>query len=195
MFLSFLQRNRFEEAIAEADRTEELDPLWPGSSGTAAWILYYARRYDEAIRRARRSGTGFAAAYWVMGQAYEEQGRYKEAIEAFQRDVELVGGSSDMADFGHALLAHGYAVGGDRQNAESILNALLKTRQTAYFSAYNIAAIYAGLGDRKNVIKWLQTAEQERDPWVGRLAQDPRFDAYRSLPEVVAVQRKVDTPD
>jgi tetratricopeptide (TPR) repeat protein len=37
---------RHDEAIAEAKRLKELDPLWPNPIG---FLLYSARRYDEAI--------------------------------------------------------------------------------------------------------------------------------------------------
>ncbi len=40
---------RHDEAVAEARRARELDPLSLVSSMIVSWILYFARRYDEAI--------------------------------------------------------------------------------------------------------------------------------------------------
>jgi TolB-like protein/DNA-binding winged helix-turn-helix (wHTH) protein/Flp pilus assembly protein TadD len=192
LFLS--DQGRFDEALREAARTEELDPLWPGSSGSTAWLLYYTRRYDDAIRKAQRAGSDFGPAYWVLGQVYEQQGKYKEAIEAFEQMLKR-DPSPDPSNFGRAMLAHAYAVAGQRAAAQAILNDLLKLRQNAYFSAYNIAAVYAGLGDRRAMVTWLNTANDDRDPWLSRLRFDPRFDAFRSAPEFAELQRKLDTSD
>ena len=188
MFL--LTRGRFDEALHEADRTEKLDPLWPGSSGTTASILVYAGRYDEGERKAMRAGTDFAPAYWVLGQVYEQRGRYKEAVEAFKKDFNVAG----RGDFSEALLAHAYAMDGQKAEAGHLLADMLELHKAAYFSAYNIAVVYLALGDRASAIAWLKKADEERDPWLERMKYDPRFDSIRDLPAVVEVQRNQDIP-
>jgi len=188
MFLA--NRGRFDEALREDDITEKLDPLWPGSTATAAGTLFYARRYSEAERHAQRAGSGFAPAYWVLGQVYEQRGQYKEAVEAFKQDFNMGG----RGDFSESLLAHAYAMDGQKAEAKSLLADMLELRKTAYFSAFNIAAVYLALGDRPTAITWLKKADEERDPWMQRLKIDPRFDSIRALPEVVEIQRKQETP-
>src|SRR6266566_5567160 len=40
---------RFEEAIAEGRRAQELDPLWPTASILVGYIHTFAHRYDDAV--------------------------------------------------------------------------------------------------------------------------------------------------
>jgi TolB-like protein/DNA-binding winged helix-turn-helix (wHTH) protein len=188
MFLA--SRGRFDEALREDDITEKLDPLWPGSTGTTAWTLFYARRYSEAERHAQRAGSGFAPAYWVLGQVYEQRGQFKEAIEAFKKDFSIGG----RGDFSEALLAHAYAMDGQKAEAKTLLADMLELRKTAYFSGFNIAAVYLALGNRPSAIAWLKKADEERDPWMQRMKYDPRLDPIRTLPEVVEIQRKQEVP-
>jgi len=187
----FLQnRGRFDEALREADLTEKLDPLWPGSTSTTAWILVYARRYDQAERKAQRTGSGFFPAYWVLGQIYVQQGKYKEAVEAYRAAAKLSGEGS----FAEALLAHAYAMAGQKAEARALLADLLERHKTAYYSAFNIATVYIALGDTATAIAWLKQADEERDPWLERINVDPRIDSIRSLPAVVEIARRQEIP-
>lgn len=188
MFLS--SRVRFDEALREAELTEKLDPLWPGSSGTTASILFYARRYDEAKRRAERNGSDFPPSYWMLGQVYEQQHKYREAIDAFEKQYDRAG----KGDYSEAFLAHSYAMNGQKAEARALLADMLALRKTAYFSAFNIATVYLALGDRATAIAWLKKADEERDPWLERMKPDPRFDPIRTLPEVIEIQRKQEIP-
>ncbi|MFN2392038.1 MAG: winged helix-turn-helix domain-containing tetratricopeptide repeat protein, partial [Pyrinomonadaceae bacterium] len=45
---------RFDEAFVEARRAKEIDPLSPSVNAQEVWILFYSRRFDEAIERGRR---------------------------------------------------------------------------------------------------------------------------------------------
>jgi hypothetical protein len=67
-------------------------------------------------------------------------------------------------------------------------------RETRYVSAYQIALIYPGLGDSTHTLQWLNQAEQELDPWMVWVRQDPRFEPYRSLPEFAAIEQRAFTP-
>ena len=64
-------QGRIEEALAWAERARELDPL--GNIGiNIGWILFHARRYDEAIRELRSVLSihpDSAFARWYLGFA------------------------------------------------------------------------------------------------------------------------------
>src|SRR5205085_692330 len=47
-------RGRFDEAIAEARKALEIDPLAPVMGTTLSDVLYFSRRYDEAIEQLDR---------------------------------------------------------------------------------------------------------------------------------------------
>ncbi len=66
---------------------------------------------------------------------------------------------------------------------------------TQYCSPYDIAAIYAALGERARMLQWLRTADMELDPkLLQSIRTDPPFDRYRADPEFIAVVDSVGRP-
>ena len=168
---------RFDEAIAEAKRAEELEPLSFISNSHLGWILYFAGRYDEAIAHCKRLldvDPNFFPARRYMGLAYEQKGMYVEAIDQFQQGVKLSGSPLMMS-----LLGHAYAASGKKAEAQRILAELGQQKQR-YVSPYTVATIYAGLGEKDQAFKWLEKAFEERDIWLMNLKVDPLFKPIRS---------------
>ena len=67
-------------------------------------------------------------------------------------------------------------------------------RKKGYSSAYNIAALYADLGDKDQAFRWLNTAYQERDWWLEGLKTYFPLDPIRSDPRFAELVRKVGLP-
>jgi DNA-binding winged helix-turn-helix (wHTH) protein/TolB-like protein/Tfp pilus assembly protein PilF len=169
---------RFDEAIAEAKRTEELEPLSFVASSHLGWIYYLSGRNDEAIEQCRKilemDPSSFPARRY-LGLAYEAKGMYPEAIAEFQTGVKLSGSPLMLA-----LLGHAYAVAGKRTEAQQVLNELQQLQEQRYVSPYTVAAIYAGLNEQESALKWLDKAVEERDIWLMNLKVDPVFSKLRS---------------
>src|SRR5687768_6896753 len=169
---------RFDEAIAEAKRTEELEPLSFVASSHLGWIYYLSGRNDEAIEQCKkileRDPSSFPARRY-LGLAYEAKGMYPEAIAEFQTGVKLSGSPLMLA-----LLGHAYAASGKRTDAQQVLTDLQQLQDQRYVSPYTVAAIYAGLGDKEQTFKWLETAVETRDIWLMNLKVDPVFAKLRS---------------
>ncbi|HXU40043.1 MAG TPA: tetratricopeptide repeat protein [Blastocatellia bacterium] len=168
---------RFDEAIAEARRAQELEPLSFISNSHIGWILYFAGRYDEAIEHCKKLldvDPNFFPARRYLGLVYEQKGMYKEAITEFQQAAKLSGSPLMMS-----LLAHAYAASGNRAEAERLLVELGRQKQR-YVSPYTVATIYAGLGQKDQAFKWLDKAFEERDIWLMNLRVDPLFKPLRS---------------
>lgn len=169
---------RFDEAIAEAKRTEELEPLSFVASSHLGWIYYLSGKNDEAIEQCRKilelDPSSFPARRY-LGLAYEGKGMYPEAISEFQTGVKLSGSPLMLA-----LLGHAYAVAGKKAEAQQVLNDLQQLESQRYVSPYTVAAIYSGLGDQEQAFKWLDRAVEERDIWLMNLKVDPVFAKLRS---------------
>lgn len=169
---------RFDEAIAEAKRTEELEPLSFVASSHLGWIYYLAGDNDKAIEQCRKilelDPSSFPARRY-LGLAYEAKGMYAEAIAEFQTGVKLSGSPLMLA-----LLGHAYAVSGKTAEAKQVLTDLQELQGQRYVSPYTVAAIHAGLGDQDQAFKWLETAIEERDIWLMNLKVDPVFARLRS---------------
>jgi DNA-binding winged helix-turn-helix (wHTH) protein/TolB-like protein/Tfp pilus assembly protein PilF len=168
---------RFDEAIAEAKRTDELEPLSFVASSHLAWIYYLSGQSDRAIEQGHKildlDPTSFPARRY-LGLAYEQKGMYAEAINEFQKGVKLSGSPLMLA-----LLGHAYAVSGKRSEAQQVLNDLQQLQSQRYVSPYTVAAIYAGLNDQEQAFKWLDKAVDERDIWLMNLKVDPVFAKLR----------------
>ncbi len=169
---------RFDEAIASAKRTEELEPLSFVASSHLGWIYYLSGKNDEAIEQCKKildlDPSSFPARRY-LGLAYEAKGMYAEAIAEFQTGVKLSGSPLMLA-----LLGHAYAVSGKRAEAQKVLADLQELQGQRYVSPYTVAAIYSGLGDREQAFKWLETAVEERDIWLMNLKVDPVFAKLRN---------------
>jgi len=169
---------RFDEAIAEAKRTEELEPLSFVASSHLGWIYYLSGQNDNAIEQCRkileRDPSSFPARRY-LGLAYEAKGMYAEAITEFQTGVKLSGSPLMLA-----LLGHAYAASGKTAEAKQVLSDLQQLQDQRYVSPYTVAAIYAGLGEQEQAFKWLEKAVEERDIWLMNLKVDPVFARLRS---------------
>jgi DNA-binding winged helix-turn-helix (wHTH) protein/TolB-like protein/Flp pilus assembly protein TadD len=171
---------RFDEAIAEATRAQELEPLSFSASAHLGWILYLAGESDRAIEQGTKilelDPNAFPALRY-RGLAYEQKGMYHDAISDFQKGVKLSGSPLMLA-----LLGHAYAASGQKVAAQNVLNDLHDLEGRRYVSPYTIAAIYAGLGQKDQAFKWLEKADEVRDIWLMNLKVDPVFKALRSDP-------------
>lgn len=169
---------RFDEAIAEAKRTEELEPLSFVASSHLGWIYYLSGKNDEAIEQCRKilelDPSSFPARRY-LGLAYEAKGMHAEAIAEFQTGVKLSGSPLMLA-----LLGHAYAVAGKKAEALQVLKDLEQLQEQRYVSPYTVAAIHAGLGDQEQAFKWLDTAVETRDIWLMNLKVDPVFAKLRN---------------
>jgi DNA-binding winged helix-turn-helix (wHTH) protein/TolB-like protein/Flp pilus assembly protein TadD len=169
---------RFDEAIAESKRTEELEPLSFTASSHLGWIYYLAGQSDRAIEQCSKilelDPNSFPARRY-RGLAYEQKGMYREAIDEFQKGVKVSGSPLMLA-----LLGHAYAASGQKAEAQRVLNELSDLQNRRYVSSYTVGAIYAGLGDRDQAFKWLEKAYDERDVWLMNLKVDPVFAKIRA---------------
>ena len=178
---------RFDEAIAEAKRTQELEPLYFVASSHLGWILYLSGQNDRAIEQCSRIlalDPNLFPALRYRGLAYEAKGMYPEAIADFQKGVKLSGSPLILA-----LLGHAYAASGKKAEAQRVLGELQDLQGRRYVSPYTVAAIYGGLGDKDQAFKWLEKAYEERDIWLMNLKVDPVFSKLRSdrrFPDLLA---------
>jgi tetratricopeptide (TPR) repeat protein len=179
---------RFDEAIAEAKRAQELEPLSFIGNSHLGWILYLAGRYDEAIAHCKRLqdvDPNFFPARRYLGLVYEQKGMYREAIDEFQQGVKLSGNPLMMS-----LLGHAYAASGKKSEAKGILIDLDKEKQR-YVSPYTVATIYAGLGEKDQAFKWLEKAYEERDIWLMNLRVDPVLKPIRTDERFTGLLRRI----
>jgi TolB-like protein/DNA-binding winged helix-turn-helix (wHTH) protein/Tfp pilus assembly protein PilF len=179
---------RYDEAIAEMKKAENLDPLSLIINADLAELLVLAHSYDESIRQSRKTiemDPNFAVAHNQLGQAYLQKHTYGEAVAELQKAVELSGGSPAFI----ANLARAYVASGKKNKALKLLSDLKKRSNPSYSNASEIAVIYASLGDSDQAMNWLEKGYEERfNPGV---LLRPGFDPLRSDPRFQDLARRI----
>ena len=184
-------QGRIEESLTQSKRALELSPFDILLNIHLGWHYLYARQYDQALDQIEKTvemDKNFAQTYPWLGLILEQKGRYAEAIAAFQKAIRLFPGGSSIAE---AELAHTYAVSGNREEAQKIIAELQELAKSKYVSSFQIAAIYAGLGEKDQAFAWLEKAYEERSDGLVNLNAEQRFDSLRSDPRFTDLARRV----
>jgi len=174
-------QGRLKEALQQATRAAEDDPLSSEGKSVVALAYYYDRKYDEAIREFRdavRFAPTSAQEHLGLGRAYAGAQKFQPAIDELQQAVELSG----QTPFYTAELARTYAAAGRTDQARTML-AMLESRATEpqfYVAPQSIGYIYAALGEEDRAFSLLNKAVEERAPGVLWSKVDPRLDVLHS---------------
>jgi tetratricopeptide (TPR) repeat protein len=186
---------REEEALAEAKRAHQFDPLSPTISFQGGLIHLSARQYDEAIgvcRKVANENPTFVSAHFCLAQAYWGKRMYPQVIEELSAYGQLSGDRNE-SEFASAL-EQGFRSVGWKGALSKGIEIRAAQRKARYESAYDIAQLYADLGDKDQAFRWLNTAYQERSPGLLRLKTDFLLDPLRSDPRFAELVRKVGLP-
>jgi Tfp pilus assembly protein PilF len=173
---------RFDDAIGEARRAIELDPLSAPAGTTLGIRFLYAGRCAPAaaqFSKTLESRPEFGVAHWGIAQCARESGDQAKELDELRRAVELSGNSAYM----RAHLAYGLARAGERDRATAIQRELDAEGRERYASPYHSALIAVGLDDRGTMVRALERAFTDRSGWMVFLAVEPEFAGARQTPE------------
>jgi eukaryotic-like serine/threonine-protein kinase len=169
---------RHEEAIAEAQRAHELDPLNLLTYTVVGDTLFYARRFESSLtpyRKCLELDPTFGAGHTDLARSLEQLGQTNEAIVEFVRGTAGPDGLPRPSS-GLAVL---YARAGRLNDARSTMQAVLELSQKQFVSPYGIASYYAVIGENARALDWLEKAYSERDGTLVWLKVHPRLDGLR----------------
>ena len=187
---------RRDDAITEAKRARELDPLLPIMNFELGLAFYYNRDYDKAIEELQETlalDADFPPAHGELPAAYELKGMYDQAVAGFQKGLAASG--TNEWYFSKSGLGHVYAVSGRTGEARAVLNELTHLSEREYVPADRIALIYAGLGEKDQAFAWLEKAYGERSFNMAWLKVEPRWDSLRDDPRFKAMLKRMNLPE
>ena len=190
-FLSAM--GRFSEALEEAKRAQQLDPLSLSIDTTLAGRYRDLRQYGQSTdlsRRVLELDANFAPAHTALGAAYEEQGIWPEAINEYKK-VTVISGDSPPA---LASLGCAYGRAGNANEARKIIARLLKTSSGRYVSAFDMAAVYASVGDLDRAFGSLEKAYSARESQMAFLSVTRRLDPLRTDRRFANLLRRMSLP-
>lgn len=183
-----LSHGRIDEALAWQQRARQLDPL--GNDGEVGWILFHARRYNEAIRELRtelQANPDSGWAQWVLSFTLICNGRADEAIPTMEKLVFR----SERSPGNVQLLAAAYARAGNRTEALRLIEELKQRRKKGYIPAGAFINPYLALGEYDEAFFWFEEAYKEQSQILQFLKVHPVFDPVRNDPRFVDLQRRV----
>lgn len=184
---------RHAEALTEAKRSRELDPLNLLCNALEGQFLLHAGRTDEALASLRKT-CELEPHFWLgwifESTAYIEKGMFGEAVAAAKRAREF-SGSSHAAAFGVYALAKS----GNQAEARGLLDELLQLSNSRYVPPYVLALAYNGLDnnldERAETFAWLERGYEERDPKMVFLNVEPKWNNLRSDPRFQDLLQRV----
>ena len=177
---------RHDEALVEAKRAQQLDPLAVPVNRTVGWVLYFARRYDEAIEELRKTlamNSEFLGARLVLWWAYIAKGAHDQALADIRREVERPG----LRTIKKLTLAYACAASGNAEEANGILWELEPKLAAEHRLALLSALLFTALDAKDRAFEQLERAYQLREPgllflkvapWADPLRSDQRYDAF-----------------
>ena len=182
-------QGRTDEALDWAQRARENDPIAVSGISTG-WILFQARRYDDAIRELRsvlavRPDT--VEANWYLGFALIGNNQADQAIPVLEKVVSL----SDRSPGAIELLATAYGRAGQRAKALRLLDELKQRQKKTYVPAAAFINPYLALGDYDEAFVWFEKAYQEKSNILQFLKVHPFFDPVRNDPRFIDLLHRV----
>ena len=184
---------RHEEAIAQARRARELDPISVSSNTALGRILFRARKYNDSLTACQKAvalDPNDASPLWWMALSHEQKREFPEALVELERAVKLSG----TGTLSRGLLANAYALAGEKEKALSVLGELKALSKKRYVSPVDMAIVYTGLGDRMSAFSWLEKAYQEHTMRIQELSE-PIFDSLRSDRRSTHLMRRLNLPE
>jgi len=181
---------RLDEALREAKKGRELDPLSPAPSSAVGMMACYQHDYDRAIKELQKTldlDPNFVIAHFYLGKIYFEQGRIEEGRAALQKARDVMGDTPIVI----GVLGYYLAANGDRDGAMKLLDLLNGYSAQRYVPAQPYALIYSGLGENDLAFEWLDKAYEEQSSLLIWLKVDPTFNKLRSDPRFVILLRKM----
>jgi DNA-binding winged helix-turn-helix (wHTH) protein len=185
-------RGRFDEAIAELERAQELEPLSVAINTDLGLVLYLARRFEDAVAQYRAAidlDAGFTDARMGILMAYGEMGMSTQPISDFMRSPEMFGREAA------ATLEAAYLRSGVRGYWRALLDMAESPSSDVYSAPYVRARLHAAVGDVPRSLQWLETARSVRDAGLSLLNVDPGLDALRAEPRFQALVKQVGLAD
>jgi serine/threonine protein kinase len=183
---------RPEEAMAQMERSLQLDPLNEWFHLHHASLLQFAGRDNEAIvqiRKLLRTSPQNPGLHSMLSISLMLKGMYEESLAEMKAAFSCMGDSE-----GVEALTQGYAQS-DYRNAVRSAADLLASRAPKISVNYGmISSLYAIAGENAQALDWLEKGLEERSPHMPYINSYVEFAPLRDEPRFQALLRKMNLP-
>jgi serine/threonine-protein kinase len=181
---------RHEEAVRNARKALELDPVSLMVNTHVALHSYWARRFDKAKEQLRRTldlEASFAPAVSLRAWIRLLEGEAAAAIPEFELALRAGGNFSGLV----AGLGCAQAAAGRTAEAEGTLHRLREPPEGTSVSPRDVGLLLAWLGRRQEALDWLERGLEEHAPWMSFLKVDPVWNGLRDEERFRKIVRKI----
>jgi len=178
---------RFDEGLGHLRRAASLEPSRPALSALIGMVLVYAHHYDEAIVQLEKTlemDPGLPTAHTYLALAHLRLGDFDKATQHLAHVQSHTPGSLGYS-------GQIFALSGRRAEALREIERLIALSRQRYVSGYDVATIYAALGDTDETFAWLERAFEDHSPLILWLPWDAVFDGIRSDPRYAPMVAKL----
>jgi tetratricopeptide (TPR) repeat protein len=186
-------RGEEDAAIAEVERALELDPASLFPNFVLGWMYGVCRRFDEAIAQhllVSRLATDYGLPHLGLGMACAGKGKFADAIAHLTNATQMKCGS-----LLHGQMGYCYAMSGRREEALREIAILKERSESHYVSPVSFAAIYSGLGEYDEALRYLDRAVETRDTSLHLRLLSTEFDNLRSHPRFMELRSQIGLPE
>jgi len=188
-----LVTGRKESALEQLRAALDLDPLsFPIHIDLGAYH-YLAGDYAKALEqfdRAIQLGPREPIAHYERGITLVELGRQDDAVESIAKAMELGGATaSDMTSMRQAFKS-----AGTRGYWTWKRDQLLKAARSRYVTAFELARVYAALGDKDRAFDFLRASADDRESALAGIVVEPHFRGLADDPRYGVMLRRLGLP-
>jgi len=181
---------RYDAAMQEVKTAQQLDPLSLPVSFQASSLLYFNRKYDEAIAELASihdQDPNFTLGYGLLGAVYTKKKMPDKAVDAWLKGSSLEGQTVESAQ----VLRDAFKQSGINGYLRKHIELLQEESKGRYISPYFIAFDYAAMDEKDRAFEFLDKAYNERSSWLVELRVDPIWDLLRSDPRYADLLRRI----
>jgi serine/threonine protein kinase/Tfp pilus assembly protein PilF len=187
---------RFEQALVEAERAENLDPSSIDAAQVKGLVLYYKRDYQgalDALNHAVTLGVDRPGTHLLLSRVHAARGAFEDAIAETKLALSL---SKNEIPGWRAHLVMLTAMAGDQSAATDGLATLIAEleKSSIRLAPEHLGYVHLALGNRSQALTFLEEAVDTRDPDIVFIAVDPRLDPLRSEPRFQQLIQKLGLP-
>jgi len=180
-------RGRLPEALVETQRAQSLEPMSLAFAANVGLIRYFMRDFDAAL--AQLEGLVEAAPQALLARnhlsrVYSAKGEPGKAVQVLEGHPGPMAGS--FSNLGRA-----YALDGQVDAARREIARVEELGQRGFGVGFDLAIVYAALGERELSLAALERSEQDVSQMIGFLNSEPGLDSIRDEPRFRAVSERL----
>jgi tetratricopeptide (TPR) repeat protein len=161
----FAALGKFPESIAEMERALDLDLLSLNKMSDFCRVLFYARRYDDALTKCKAAleiDPNSVDALFMTGDVYVAMGKDSEAHQLYAKAETLWGENPETI----AAMGRAFAKSGLRGEAQTWIESHKKQIEGVKIPPIYMALMYSDCGRKDEALFWLEKAYERRSHYM-----------------------------